>query len=217
MATALKRTKDAAPSRKVRSDQQAALSPTDWVEAATDFLINNNINSLDIPYLCRRLGVTKGSFYWHFKGRPELLKAILDEWRQRMTSDVSLRAERSSTTVESALRYLLGLIRRPRPSRRGAIERSVREWARTDPLTRASVVEVDQMRLAFFQALFRRHGLPDREARLRAYAAYALMMGDSILKETIELDGPAEDYVKLVVKLLLGQTEDTTTPNVKPA
>jgi len=217
MATALKRTKDAEPGRKVRSDQQAALSPTDWVEAATDFLINNNINSLDIPYLCRRLGVTKGSFYWHFKGRPELLKAILDEWRQRMTSDVSLRAERSSTTVESALRYLLGLIRRPRPSRRGAIERSVREWARTDPLTRASVVEVDQMRLAFFQALFRRHGLPDREARLRAYAAYALMMGDSILKETIELDGPAEDYVKLVVKLLLGQTEDTTTPNVKPA
>jgi AcrR family transcriptional regulator len=210
MATALKRTKDAARGRKPKPDQQAALSPTDWIEAATDFLINNNINSLDIPYLCRRLGVTKGSFYWHFKGRPELLKAILDDWRQRMTSDVSLRAERSATTVESRLRYLLGLIRRPRPTRRGAIERSVREWARTDPLTRASVVEVDQMRLAFFEALFRRHGLADRDARLRAYAAYALMMGDSILKETIELDGPAEDYVKLVVRLLLGQTEEPT-------
>jgi len=216
MATALKRTKDAARGRKLKPDQQEALSPTDWVEAATDFLINNNINSLDIPYLCRRLGVTKGSFYWHFKGRPELLKAILDEWRQRMTSDVSSRAERSATTVESTLRYLLGLIRRPRPTRRGAIERSVREWARTDPLTRASVVEVDQMRLAFFEALFRRHGLADREARLRAYAAYALMMGDSILKETIELDGPAEDYVKLVVRLLLGQTEETTTSKAKP-
>jgi AcrR family transcriptional regulator len=211
MATALKRMKDAARGRRLKSDQQEALSPTDWIETATDFLINNNINSLDIPYLCRRLGVTKGSFYWHFKGRPELLKAILDDWRQRMTSDVSLRAERSATTVESALRYLLGLIRRPRPTRRGAIERSVREWARTDPLTKASVVEVDQMRLAFFEALFRRHGLSDREARLRAYAAYALMMGDSILKETIELDGRPEDYVKLVVRLLLGQTEGSTT------
>jgi AcrR family transcriptional regulator len=216
MATALKRTKDAARGRKLKSDQQEALSPTDWIEAATDFLINNNINSLDIPYLCRRLGVTKGSFYWHFKGRPELLKAILDDWRQRMTSDVSLRAERRATTVESTIQYLLGLIRRPRPTRRGAIERSVREWARTDPLTRASVVEVDQMRLAFFEALFRRRGLADREARLRAYAAYALMMGDSILKETIELDGPAEDYVKLVVKLLLGHTEGSTTSKVKP-
>jgi AcrR family transcriptional regulator len=216
MATALKRTKDAARGHKVKSDQQEALSPTDWLEAATDFLINNNINSLDIPYLCRRLGVTKGSFYWHFKGRPELLKAILDDWRQRMTSDVNLRAERSATTVESMLRYLLGLIRRPRPARRGAIERSVREWARTDPLTRASVVEVDQMRLAFFEALFRRHGLAVREARLRAYAAYALMMGDSILKETIELDGRAEDYVKLVVGLLLGQIEETAKPKVRP-
>jgi AcrR family transcriptional regulator len=215
MATALKRTKDAARGGKLKSDQEA-LSPTDWIEAATDFLITNNINSLDIPYLCRRLGVTKGSFYWHFKGRPELLKAVLDDWRQRMTSDVSLRAERSSTTVESALRYLLGLIRRPRPARRGAIERSVREWARTDPLTKASVVEVDQMRLAFFEALFRRHGLSDREARLRAYAAYALMMGDSILKETLEIEGAAEDYVMLVVRLLLGQTERTMTSKVKP-
>jgi AcrR family transcriptional regulator len=208
MRTALKKSKDSARGRKPRSDQQTALSPADWIDAATDFLINNNINSLDIPYLCRRLGVTKGSFYWHFEGRVELLKAILDDWRQRMTSDVNSRAERSANTVESALQYLLGLIRRPRPTRRGAIERSVREWARTDPLTRASVVEVDQMRLAFFEALFRRHGLPDREAQLRAYAAYALMMGDSILKETIELPCPPDDYVGLIVRLLLGQTEE---------
>ena len=208
---ALKKNKTAARRRKSKSDQQTALSPNDWLEAATDFLINNNINSLDIPYLCRRLGVTKGSFYWHFEDRAELLKALLDDWRQRMTADVSARAERSSTTVDSALQYLLGLIRRPRPLRRGAIERSVREWARADPLPRASVVEVDQMRLAFFEALFRRHGLSDREARLRAYAAYALMMGDSILKETLDLDSPAEDYVRLVVELLLGQAEGNKT------
>jgi AcrR family transcriptional regulator len=207
MKNALKKAKSAAPGRKLKSDQQTAtLSPADWVDAATEFLIDNNLNSLDIPNLCRRLGVTKGSFYWHFEGRPELLKAILDDWRQRMTSDVSLRAERSATTVPAALQYLLGLIRRPRPSRRAAIERSVRDFARTDPLTREAVVEVDRMRLEFFEALFRRHGLSDREARLRAYAAYALMMGDSILKETIELDSPAEDYVKLVVELLLGET-----------
>src|SRR5581483_2912727 len=155
MKNALKKTKNAAHKSRPRSDQQTTLSPADWIDAATDFLIDNNLNSLDIPYLSRRLGVTKGSFYWHFKGRPDLLKAVLDDWRQRMTSDVSSRAEQSATTVESALRYLLGLIRRPRPSRRAAIERSVRDWARTDPLPREAVVEVDQMRLAFFEALFR--------------------------------------------------------------
>ena len=72
------------------------------------------------------------------------------------------------------------------------------------------------MRLAFFEALFRRHGLTEREARLRAYAAYALMMGDSILKETLELGSPAEDYVKLVVGLLLGRTEGAAASKVKP-
>jgi AcrR family transcriptional regulator len=190
---------------KTPAHQQTALSVRDWVETATDFLINNNVDSLDIPNLCRRLGVTKGSFYWHFKGRADLLRSILDDWRKRMTLDVSVRAERAGATVEAALHHLLGLIRKPRPNRNSAIERSVREWARTDPITRAAVVDVDQMRLAFFEELFHRYGFPDREAHLRAYAAYALMMGDSILKDTIDPGYPAEEYVKTAVGLLLSQ------------
>src|SRR5262249_38204936 len=97
-----------------------------------------------------------------------------------------------------------GLIRKPRPSRNGAIERSVRDWAKFDPMARAAVIEVDQARLAFFEDLFRKCDFPEREARIRAYAAYAIMMGDSILKETINTSYEPKDYVETCVELLFG-------------
>ena len=113
-------------------------------------LAEKNSSDVDIDSLCRRLGVSKGSFYWHFRGRRELVAAILEDWRDRMTLNVNRRVQRLGDTVESALRYMLGLIRKPRSNRSGAVEGKVRHWARTDPVARAAVLNVDQMRLAVF-------------------------------------------------------------------
>jgi len=150
------------PSGNQRKRRQRRLSAKDWIDAGTDLLINNNIHAIEIPNLSKRLGVTKGSFYWHFDVVNELLNAILKDWQKRMTSDVSLRAERAGTSVESALQHLLALIRKPRPSRNSAIERSIRDWARTDAAVRTSVIEVDEMRLAFLRNCFGGGGYPKR-------------------------------------------------------
>lgn len=200
------------PRIKQRKHRQHKLSAKDWIDAATDLLINNNVNAIEIPDLSKRLGVTKGSFYWHFDVLQELLNAILKDWQKRMTSDVSLRAERAGATVELALGYLLRLIRKPRPSRNSAIERSIRDWARTDAAVRAAVIKVDEMRLAFFKDLFRQRGFAEKEASIRAYAAYAMMMGDFVLKETIDFPHPSDEYVKTTVQLMLGQTEKRNKP-----
>jgi AcrR family transcriptional regulator len=180
-----------------------SLSAADWVETAADLLLERNISSVDIPDLCKRLGVTKGSFYWHFNARGDLLTAILNDWRRRMTLDVNVRARKLGASAETTLRYLLGLIRKPRPNRIGAIERSVRDWARIDPVARSAVIEVDQTRLAFFEGLIQQCGFSQKEAHLRAYAAYALMMGDSILKQTIKPTYREDDYINTFVELLL--------------
>ncbi len=180
------------------------LSAADWVTTAADVLVRKSVNGVDIPDLCNRLGVTKGSFYWHFGRRSDLLTAVLDDWRTRMTLDVSARASRVGGSAASGLRFLLGLIRKPRPNRNAAIERSVRDWARIDPIAQAAVTEVDKARLAYFEGLFRQCNFPDKEVRIRAYAAYAIMMGDSILKETVEAAYLPIDYVSRFVELLLG-------------
>jgi AcrR family transcriptional regulator len=185
--------------------RQNTLSAADWITTASDLLVDNNVGSVEIHNLARRLGVTKGSFYWHFDGRSSLLSAILQSWRSRMTLDVAARTSGVGTSPRSALRYLLGLIRKPRPNRNSAIEKSVRDWARLDPLARDAVVEVDKTRLAYFESLLRNSNFSEKEVHLRAYAAYAIMMGDSILKETITPAYPDGDYVDKFVELLLGE------------
>jgi len=193
--------------------RQNSLSAADWVATAADVLVDGS--TVEVPDLCKRLGVTKGSFYWHFEDRAELLSAILDDWRRRMTLDVNVRASRVGASAEAVVRYLLGLIRKPRPSRNGAIERSVRDWARLDPVARAAVVDVDQMRLAFFEQLMRQRNFSQKDARVRAYAAYAIMMGDSILKETVEPNYLPESYVDTIVDLLLAKPSRANDPGTK--
>jgi AcrR family transcriptional regulator len=192
-----------------QGSRQNALSAEDWVSTGAELLAEHNVNGIEIPDLCKRLGVTKGSFYWHFEGRGDLLSAILEDWRRRMTLDVTVRASRAGSSVATTLRYLLGLVRRPRPNRNAAIEKSIRDWSRIDERAHTAVVEVDQIRLAYFRELFRRHNFSEKEASLRAYAAYTIMMGDSMLRETIELDHPADDYIEKFVELLLAGAKDS--------
>ena len=183
--------------------RRGALSVTDWITAAEDLLAENNVSSVDIPNLCSRLGVTKGSFYWHFGGRGDLLSTIIDEWRKRTTLDVNDRAAHLRSSPASALRYVLAAICKPSPNRNSAIERSLRDWARTDQAARAAVEQVDQIRLSFLQDLFRQLDCSAKEARIRAYAAYSIMMGDSILRETVAPDYDVRDYINRFAELLL--------------
>jgi len=200
-AQRLKKTTRAASGRsKMAKGQQNTLTVASWVAAAKDLLAERNSGDVDIDSLCRRLGVTKGSFYWHFRGRRELVSAILQDWQIRMTLDVNRRVLGIGGTVVDALSYLLALIRKPRSNRSGAVEAKVRHWARTDPLARAAVLTVDKMRLTFFEDLFRKANFSEREARARGYLAYAVMMGDSILKNTI--DAPP-DFIDVFVNSLM--------------
>ncbi|WP_249157117.1 hypothetical protein [Bradyrhizobium sp. KB893862 SZCCT0404] len=127
-----------------------------------------------------------------------------------MTLDVTGRAMRMQSSARKTLQYLLALIRKPHPGSNAAVERSIRDWGRIDERARDTVIEVDQMRLAYFKELFLRHGFSDREASIRAYAAYAMMMGDSMLKETVDLAGPVDVYVERFVDLLLCSPEADT-------
>jgi len=193
--------KAAAP--RLRRSGERSLSASDWVAGANDLLERETIRGVRISTLCTRLGVTKGSFYWHFASRQDLLAAILDDWRRRMTLDVITRVSQVATSVDGILRSTLALIRKRRPGRQSGIERSIRDWARTEARAQAVLAEVDETRLKFFESLFLQRGFPPEEARLRGYAAYALMMGDSILKGTVGATIDTERYLDRTVELLL--------------
>ena len=57
-----------------------SLTREDWISGAWDMLGERGMDGVRVEPLARRLGVTKGSFYWHFKDRGELLEALLNRW-----------------------------------------------------------------------------------------------------------------------------------------
>jgi AcrR family transcriptional regulator len=154
------------------------LGRKDWIEAAIAMLAEDNVEALRVDTLAEKLGVTKGSFYWHFEGRDDLLFAVLDEWRLRMTSEVqSLIFDRSGTPWER-LERLLRIAISARPDVPGGpFEITLRDWARRDPKVAEVVRYVDAARIAFAEQLYREAGLSEADAQDYAEAHMAVVIG----------------------------------------
>src|ERR1700743_1189670 len=72
-------------SSPLRTSQQRDLSRKDWVEAGLHALVRGGVKSVAVERLATKLKVTKGSFYWHFRDRDELLDEMLAGWMERNT------------------------------------------------------------------------------------------------------------------------------------
>src|SRR3954452_8237602 len=72
----------------VKLESKARLSAADWEQAALETLAESGLGAVAVESLARRLGVTKGSFYWHFPTREALIKAALERWERRDEDEV---------------------------------------------------------------------------------------------------------------------------------
>ena len=76
--------KDAARSGTV----QARLSKEEWLARALEVLGRKGAGELTIESMARHLGVTKGSFYWHFKDRADFFRQLIEYWDEHFTQTV---------------------------------------------------------------------------------------------------------------------------------
>ena len=138
-----------------------------WVRAAGAQLANAGIGGVRVELIAKQLGVTKGSFYWHFKDRDALLAAILHDWRCNATMAIIASLEKSGAPAETRLRRVLEL-----PFRRTLqddIGRGIRLWARTDPRAAQAIEEIDGLRRRYIAGLYQELGCEPEIAQ--AYAA----------------------------------------------
>ena len=84
------------------------LSRNDWLKAARMALLTGGVEAVRVEKLARNLRVTKGSFYWHFKDREELLDLLLREWEEELLKDIIPRL--NGRRGREALRLLLRLM-----------------------------------------------------------------------------------------------------------
>lgn len=149
------------------------LSAADWEQAALDVLGENGVAAVAVEALARRLGVTKGSFYWHFSTREALLQAALERWERRDERDVLVPIEAVSDPRER-IRALIREVSHRHPSHAvfAALLKAV-----DLPSIRPFVERVSQRRIDFVTDAFRQAGYDTVTAANRARLAYSAYVG----------------------------------------
>ena len=152
-------------------------SKEDWIRAALEALRDEGVEGVRVEPLAVRLGVTKGSFYWHFETREQLLTAALDAWVARGTEAIIEHVEGVQAGPEGKLRELWQ--RTAHDSARDLrIELAIRDLAQREPGVRERVRQVDERRMSYMCELFREMGLTQELAVARSLMLYSLLIGN---------------------------------------
>jgi AcrR family transcriptional regulator len=160
-----------------------------WLSAGLQALAVEGAEGLRIMPIAQQLGVTKGSFYWHFQNLDDYQSALLDEWEQRHTQQIIHFVEGKGGDALTKLRNLMSVT----VSADARLAQGMRSWANTNPKVKKALVRVDQMRLGYLVGLLSALGWPSDKAETLARWSYCALIGHfslqgpPIVAEQIEL------------------------------
>src|SRR6266513_5676030 len=148
------------------------LSARDWLDRGLKVLARNGFTALKADPLAKAMGVSRGSFYWHFADIGAFHAAILKHWRDVAAEQIIANLEAASNDDNP-----IPLLLRQAFGGRLALENAVRTWATLDPAARAAVQAIDRRRLGYVEKLLKASGLSADIARARAQILYWAFLG----------------------------------------
>ena len=172
------------------------LSAQDWVDLGLKTLAKSGFTALKAEPLAKAMGVSRGSFYWHFADIGAFHAAILTRWREVATEQIiaAVEAAKNNNKDDDPLAVLLKLTF----GSKLVLEKAVRSWAANDARARAAVVAVDRRRLDYIESLLNQAGLAEDVARARAQILFWAFFGYALSDQQ-----PAADRQQAVLDELL--------------
>jgi AcrR family transcriptional regulator len=187
---------------------RTSLTAEDWSAAALAALERNGLAAVAVEPIAKTLGATKGSFYWHFTGRDDLIAAALELWERRDTDGVIAAVDRTADGADR-LRVLLRLVLAAVVETPGAgsIELALQPHA-NHPMVAPVLARVTERRMSTLESLFAEHGLSKSQARDRALLAYTAYLGHAQLAhatpDRLPKGAAFTTYVDRIVETLAG-------------
>jgi AcrR family transcriptional regulator len=169
------------PSRPVRAAtadtaKRETLGRQAWLEAAKRALIEEGTAGVEINKLAKRLGSSRGGFYWFFANRQQLLDELAAYWAETSTTSyekILQKAGRNGMEEYLAIVELWVGESDYDPKWDGAI----RDWARTSDGVRKVVAAADRRRIGVLEQIFKDMGYEGKEAHVRARIMYYHQVG----------------------------------------
>ena len=146
------------------------LSAEDWIKEGLKALARRGFTALKADPLAKTMGVSRGSFYWHFADLGAFHAALLKRWREIAAAQIiaDVEAERGDP--------LQALLRRTFSAKLD-LERAVRNWAAFEPAAQAAVRAIDRRRLDYIEDMLGRRGLAPTASQARAQILYWTFLG----------------------------------------
>lgn len=166
-----------------------------WLRAGLEALRKGGVGAVRVERLADDVGVTKGSFYWHFRDRGALLDALLEFWAREMTD---AEFERLQELRGGLAPRLLALATDVLEHGMGRYDPAVRAWARNDRKVAATVAQVDRRRVRALTAFFEEGGFGAAEAQVRARLFYTFLLGEPQVRAPARDSGELERMVKIL-------------------
>ncbi|NOK62423.1 MAG: hypothetical protein GFH27_549293n157 [Chloroflexi bacterium AL-W] len=170
------------------------LSKEQWLDHGLAQLAQSGFTVLKADKLAKSLGVSRGSFYWHFKDIADFHAAVLERWREVAVNAVIIDIEQQDLPAEVKLRRLINIA----VGRTGALEQAMRAWAFSDSVVNETVATIDAQRLAYIQTLLQALGLNEATAITRSYVIYCSYLGRRLLSHPLL----AEQQAALIEELI---------------
>lgn len=180
-------------------------SREDWTAAAVDALAEGGVAAVAVEPLAARLGATKGSAYWHFRNRDDLLRGALERWETDYTEAVIAKVD-AQPDPEARLRVLFTTALRP--SSGSAVDAAL--LASPDhPVVAPILRRVTERRLNYLTSLYADLGFAETAANHRAVLAYTTYLGTLQLRRAqpkqLPRSAPARAaYLDEVLAALMG-------------
>ena len=177
----------------MNDNNSVRLTRADWLRGALELLSSSGVQEVKIVPLAERLGVTSGSFYWHFKNRGELHDALLDYWEREMTDATVMAARAFEGTPRERIWQLMESVMATGMAR---YDLAIWHWAQADAAAQSVFRRVLEKRFEFATWMFGEAGFDEAQAIARARLMVVYMMGES----TLVPDGSTERKEQLRLK-----------------
>jgi AcrR family transcriptional regulator len=178
-------------------DGKILLTREDWTHAALGAIGEGGVNAVAVERLAKTLGASRGSFYWHFRDRADLIDAALELWARENTAELVPELDAITDPVKRLRTLLRSVYEQPVD----AVELTL-SAASDDPVVAPVFARVTRQRIDFLHRIFTDLGLPPSHAAARAWLAYAFYIGHHQLGKNPEASELRPDRLDRVVELL---------------